>query len=113
MLQPYRALEPTHGVFSDTSHLERGLPGGADGKESACNAGDPGSISREDPLEKGMATRSSILAWRIPWTKEPGGLQFMELQKSDMTDATNTQSKANRVLPREHAGHSKHPLKTM
>ena len=73
MLQPYRALEPTHGVFSDTSHLERGLPGGADGKESACNAGDPGSISREDPLEKGMATRSSILAWRIPWTKEPGG----------------------------------------
>ena len=31
----------------------------------------------EDPLEKGMATRSSILAWRIPWTEEPGGLQSM------------------------------------
>ena len=55
MLQPYRALEPTHGVFSNTQPFERGLPGGADGKESACNAGDPGSFSREDPPEKGMA----------------------------------------------------------
>ena len=35
----------------------------------------------EDPLEKGMATHSSILAWRISWTKEPGGLQFMGLQR--------------------------------
>ena len=35
------------------------------------------SLGREDPLEKGMATHSSILAWRIPWTKEPGGLQSM------------------------------------
>ena len=34
----------------------------------------------EDPLEKGMATHSSILAWRIPWTEEPGGLQSMGLQ---------------------------------
>ena len=33
------------------------------------------SLDREDPLEKGMATHSSILAWRIPWTEEPGGLQ--------------------------------------
>jgi len=32
------------------------------------------SLSREDPLEKGMATHSSVLAWRIPWTEEPGGL---------------------------------------
>ena len=36
-----------------------------------------GSLSWEDPLEKGMATHSSILAWRIPWTEELGGLQFM------------------------------------
>ena len=44
-----------------------GFPGGSDGEESACNAGDLGSIlGREDPLEKGMATHSSILAWRIP-----------------------------------------------
>ena len=34
------------------------------------------SLGQEDPLEKGMATHSSILAWRIPWTEEPGGLQF-------------------------------------
>ena len=39
------------------------------------------SLSREDPLEKEMATHSSILAWRIPWTEEPGGLQSMGLQK--------------------------------
>ena len=44
-----------------------GLHGGSDGKESACNVGDLGSIPRsEDPLEEGMATHSSILAWRIP-----------------------------------------------
>ena len=35
------------------------------------------SLGWEDPLEKGMATHSSILAWRIPWTEEPGRLQFM------------------------------------
>ena len=41
-----------------------------------------GSLGWEDPLEKGMATHSGVLAWRIPWTKEPGGLQFMGLQSS-------------------------------
>ena len=35
------------------------------------------SLDQEDPLEKGMGTHSSILAWRIPWTEEPGGLQSM------------------------------------
>ena len=39
------------------------------------------SLGQEDPLEKGMATHSSILAWRIPWTEKPDGLQFMELQR--------------------------------
>ena len=39
------------------------------------------SLGQEDPLEKGMATHSSILAWRIPWTEEPGGLQSMALQR--------------------------------
>ena len=53
-----------------------------DGKESACNAGDAGSIlSQKDPLEKEIATHSSILAWRIPWTEEPDGLQSMGSQK--------------------------------
>ena len=39
------------------------------------------SLSREDPLEKGMVTHSSMLAWRIPWTQETGGLQSMESQR--------------------------------
>ena len=43
------------------------------------------SLDQEDPLEKGMATHSSILAWRIPWTEEPGGLQSMGSQESDTT----------------------------
>ena len=41
------------------------------------------SLGREDPLEEGMATCSSVLAWRIPWTEEPGGLQSMVLQRVD------------------------------
>ena len=43
------------------------------------------SLSQEDPLEKKIATRSSILAWEIPWTEESDGLQSMRLQESDMT----------------------------
>ena len=39
------------------------------------------SVGQEDLLEKGMATHSSILAWRIPWTEEPGGLQSMESKR--------------------------------
>ena len=56
-------------------HNEMGLFWWLDGKESACNAGEPGSIPvlGRSP-EKEMATHSSILAWRIPWTEEPGGL---------------------------------------
>ena len=44
------------------------------------------SLDQEDPLEKGMATHSSILAWRIPWTEEPGRLQSFGLQDSDMNE---------------------------
>ena len=40
------------------------------------------SLGWEDPLEKGVATHSSILAWRVPWTEEPGRLQSMGSQKS-------------------------------
>ena len=39
------------------------------------------SLGQEDPLEKEMATHSSIIAWKIPWTKKPGGLQSMGLQR--------------------------------
>jgi len=58
-----------------------GLPYSSDGKASAYNAEDPGSItgSGRSP-EKEMATHSSILAWRIPQTEEPGGLQSMGSQ---------------------------------
>ena len=52
-----------------------GFPGGLDGKASVCNAGDPvRSLGWEDPLEKEMAAHSSILAWKIPRTAEPGRL---------------------------------------
>ena len=48
------------------------------------------SLGQEGPLEKGMATHSSILAWRIPWTVEPGGLQSMGSQRVRHNWATNT-----------------------
>ena len=48
------------------------------------------SLGWEVPLEKGMATHSSILAWRIPWTEEPGGLQSVELQRVGHDWVTNT-----------------------
>ena len=108
-----------------------GFPSGSAGKESACNAGDPGSIpgsrrsagegisyllqcswaslvaqmvknlpamqetqlsslDQKDPLEKGMATYSSILAWRIAWSEEPGGLQLMGSQRVGHDGVTNT-----------------------
>ena len=44
------------------------------------------SLGREDPLEKEMATHSSILTWRIPWTEELGGLQSMGRKESDTTE---------------------------
>ena len=76
-----------------------GFPGGSDGKVSACTSGDPGSIPGlgrspgegngnpfqhsclENPLEKEMAIHSSTLAWKIPWTEEPGRLQSMGSQR--------------------------------
>ena len=55
-----------------------GFPGGSEGKEFVCNGGDLGSVpgSGRSP-GKEMAAHSSILVWRIPWTEEPGGLQFI------------------------------------
>ena len=69
----------------------QGFPGGSLVKNPPANARDVidvGSVvGWEDPLEEGMAARSSVLAWRVPWTEEPGGLQSMGLQR-DMIDAT-------------------------
>jgi hypothetical protein len=67
-------------------YIYNGFPCGSAGKESACNAEDSGSIPGpgnpwEDPLEKEVATHSSILAWRITWTEEPRGLQSMGSQR--------------------------------
>ena len=62
------------------------------------------SLGREDPMEKGMATRSRILAWRIPWTEEPGGLPSTGLQKVGHDLATSltrcTCMLLNQVQPR-------------
>ena len=62
-----------------------GFSGGASHREPPANAGDlrtqVQSLGREDPLEEEMITHSSFLAWRIPWTEEPGGLQSMGLQR--------------------------------
>ena len=57
-------------------------PGGSVVKNPPASAGDAvRSLGWEDPLEREMATRSSVLAWRIPWTEEPGGLQSVGLQR--------------------------------
>ena len=69
-------------------------------KNSPANAGDALLIpDGEDPLEEGMATHSSILAWRTPCTEEPGRLQSLGLKESDTTEATEyTQTWENPAL---------------
>ena len=79
-----------HTAQSPTS-VFLGFPGGSAGKESACNVGDLGSIAGwEDPLEKEMATHSSIFIWKIPWTEEPRGLQSRVLQRVRHESAANS-----------------------
>ena len=55
------------------------------------------SLGWEDPLEEGMATHCSILAWRMPWTEEPGGLQFMRSQRVGHDRVTNTTDRKDSV----------------
>ena len=65
-------------------YIVLGFPGGSEGKESACNAGDlVRSLGQEDPVEKGMAIHFSILAWEMRWTEEPDRLQTHK--ESDVT----------------------------
>ena len=74
-------IESVAGV-KECMRLSRIWLCGSDDKKSACNAGDQGLIPYLGrPLEKGMATHSSILAWRIPWTEESGELQSTGLQR--------------------------------
>ena len=63
-------------------YVHQGFPGGSDSEESACNAkSQVRSLGWEDPLEKKVASHSSILAWRILWTEEPSQLQSMGSQR--------------------------------
>ena len=63
-----------------------GFPGGSGVKNLSASAGNAdSSLCWEDPLEEEMATHSRILAWEIPWTEEPVGLQSMGSQELDMT----------------------------
>ena len=79
-------------IFNTHVTSTKGFPGGLDGKQHlpAMLETWVRSLGQEDPLEKEMADHSSILAWRIPWTKEPGGLQFLSLQRVRHDRATNT-----------------------
>ena len=78
---PGHSNGPRRGEYALISMIED-VPGGSDGKASMYNAGDRvRSLGREDPLEKEMATHSSVLVWRIPWTEEPGRLQSMGSQR--------------------------------
>ena len=71
--------------FLQGAPISKGLPRWLSGKESTCSAQTQEtqfqSLGRDDPLEEEMATHFSILAWRIPWTKEPGGLPSVGSQK--------------------------------
>ena len=68
--------------FAPTQGASLGFPGGPISKELACNDGDRlQSLGWEVPLEEEMATHSSIPAWRVPWTEEPGRLQSMGSQR--------------------------------
>ena len=80
-----------YAMYSEYSDME-GFPGGSAAKnppvmleQQEMQFRSPG---QEDPLEQGMATHSRILAWSIPQTDEPGGLQSMGCKKLDMTEAT-------------------------
>ena len=71
--------------FFVDDHSDLGFPGGSSGKEPACLCRKfetlVRSLGQEDPMEKEMATYSSTLAWRIPWTEEPGRLQSIGLHR--------------------------------
>ena len=76
-----------------------GFPGGSDSKESASMQEIwVWFLDWEDPLEKEMATHSSILAWRISWTEGPGGLQSTGLQRVGHSWATNTHTQVHTAV---------------
>ena len=72
------------GILYRKTQEGKGFPGGSDGKEPACNAGDPGSICESGKIP--WRKKWPILAWRIPWTEEPGRLRSMGLQRLRLTE---------------------------
>ena len=77
-----------------------GFPNGSDSKESACNAGDlVRSLGLEDPLEKEVATYSSILAWRIPWQRSLVGYSPWGHKEFDMTENLNNNNTTMFSIP--------------
>ena len=89
-----------HSVIFNADYLKQGLPQQLSGKEYTMQEPQDMwilSLGWEDSLEEGTATHFSILAWRIPRTEEPGGLQSIGLQRVDTTEnictRTNTQRK--------------------
>ena len=90
ILHPLNFAQEIKRNYNDTN----GFPRRLDDKEPTCttgDSGDSGSISGLGRLpEEEMATHSSILAWRIPWIKEPGGLQSMGLQRVEHNSAQHS-----------------------
>ena len=78
-----------------------GFPGGSVVKNlPAMQETEVQSLGQEDPLEKEMATHSSVLAWKIPWTEEPDGLHFVRSQRVRHNLATKQQLQRRCALPR-------------
>ena len=84
---------------------DQGFPGGSAVKNlPTVQETWVGSLDWEDPLEKEMVTHSSILAWEIPWTEEPGRLQFMGSQKSGHDLVTKQQQQHKKDYFRNFGG---------
>ena len=112
------ALVPTFQSPPNVAYLwnltaSLGFPGGSDGKEYSLVMQEirVRSLGGEDPLEEEMATHSSILAWEIPQTEEPGGLRLWDPEESDMTERlthththTHTHTKASQLEYLNHPG---------
>ena len=107
---PFASIFPSIKVFSNESAIGMPclilstysyFPDGTVVKNLPANAREKvRSLDWEDPREKEMTTHSSFLAWRIPWTEEPGGLQAMELQRVGHNLVTNTHTPTH-VTPRK------------
>ena len=74
------AVKQSDSVIHVYVYTYHGFPGGSVVNNPSANAGDPDLVPGTEDLEKEIATHSSILAWRMPWTEKPGGPQSLESQ---------------------------------